>query len=415
MNSYLVLNCRGIKRLASDPLYRNSFFMAFGNVFNAGCGFLFWMVAARLYTVEQAGLATALISSLGLLLIFSKLGFDYSIIRFSSSEDRRRVIGTSLTITTTFCIFAGAIFILLAGFISPALLFLSEPRYAMAFLLIGAASSVVSIIGVAFVASRKADYCLFQNLFLALRIPLLIPLAFLGVFGIFGSLGLGYLFASCFGLMALQRGVISIPIRVDFDFIKRSFRFTSWNYVSSMLSAAPNLIIPIIILNILGEAEAARYYIAFTICGLAFIIPDSLGTSLFVEGSHGEVLKNSVFRAGGASLTLLVPVVLVLFLFGDRILELPKEEYVQAFDLLKIIALSSFPVAIYSLFIPIQNVRMRVESIVMLNALRCTLLLGLSYILMLWYGILGAGYAWLTTYLILALAIGWMVMREGWI
>jgi O-antigen/teichoic acid export membrane protein len=145
------------------------------------------------------------------------------------------------------------------------------------------------------------------------------------------------------------------------------------------------------------------------------IIPSSFGTSLFVEGSHGEGLMKSVLRAGGASLVLMVPAVLALFFFGDLLLGLLKDEYMQAFDLLRIFALSSFLVAIYSLFVPIQNVRMEVESIVKLNALRCMLMLGLSYVLMQRYGILGAGYAWMATYAIIALEIGWVAWKEGWI
>ena len=97
----------GIARLASDSLYRNSIFMAATSLFNAGCGFFFWMIAARLYTVEQVGLATALISSLGLIILFSRLGFDTSIIRFYPSEDRGSVIGTSLAVTTAACLLAG--------------------------------------------------------------------------------------------------------------------------------------------------------------------------------------------------------------------------------------------------------------------------------------------------------------------
>lgn len=406
---------QAIARQASDPLYRNSFFMAFSGIFNAGCGFFFWMVAARLYTVEQVGLATALISSLGLVILFSRLGFDFSIIRFFSSEDRGSVVSTSLIMTTAASVVAGIIYILLAEHLAPSLQFLKEPGFALAFLLIAVVSSVAGITGNAFVADRKADHYFLQNLFMALRIPVLVPLAFLGVFGIFGSVGLGYLVASFFGLVILHRSIKTIRSQVDLDFIRRSFRFSSWNYSSNILSMAPTLIIPLMVLNMLGEAEAAKYYIAFAIGNLVLIIPNSLGTSLFVEGSHGEGLKKSVLRAGGASFILLMPSVLVLLLFGDRLLGLLKGEYMEAFDLLRIIALSSFPVAVYSLFVPIQNVRMRVESIVKLNALRCILLLGLSYVLMQQYGILGVGYAWMATYGVIAIMVGWVAWREGWI
>jgi O-antigen/teichoic acid export membrane protein len=408
------LNCRAIARLAGDPLYRNSLFMAFISIFNAGCGFFFWIIAARLYTVEQVGLATALISSLGIVILISRLGFDSSIIRFLSSGDSGRIISTSLIATTLACIVAGFIYILLAEHLVPSLLFLKEPRYALAFLLIVTVSSIANMTGNAFVADRKADHYFFQNLFTALRIPALLPLALLGAFGIFGSYGLGYMIASLFGLAVLQKRIAAFRPKVDRDFILGSFRFSSMNYVSSILSAAPNLVIPIMILNMLGEAEAAQYYIAVTLGNLVQIIPNSLGTSLFVEGSHGEGLRKGVVRAGGASLLLMVPAVLVLLLFGDKLLGMLKEEYVEAFDLLRIVALSSFPMAAYALFGAIQNVRMRVENILKLNALRCVFLLGLSYVLVQQYGIIGVGYAWMATGVVIVLVIGWVAWRERW-
>lgn len=405
---------RAIASLIRDPLYRNSFFMALCNVFNAGCGFFFWIIAARLYSVEQVGLATALISSLGLVILFSRFGFDSSVIRFFNSEDRGKIISTSLIVTTSACVISVVIFILLAEMIAPSMLFLKEQKYAFAFLLIGLVNSVAAIIGNAFVADRKADHYFLQNIFMALRIPALVPLAFLGVFGIFGSVGLGYLIASLFGLLILHKSIAEIRLIVDWEFIRKSFRFSFWNYVSSILTTAPGLIIPLMVLSMFGEAEAARYYIAFAIGNLVLYIPQSLGTSLFVEGSHGEGLKRSALRAAAASLVLLVPSVLILLVFGDRLLGLLKGDYIEAFDLLRIIALSSFPVTVYSLFVPIQNVRMEVESIVKLNAIRFIFLLGSSYILMQWFGIMGAGYAWMATYGAISIIIGWMVWREVW-
>jgi O-antigen/teichoic acid export membrane protein len=148
---------------------------------------------------------------------------------------------------------------------------------------------------------------------------------------------------------------------------------------------------------------------------LVLIIPSSLGTSLFVEGSHGEGLKKIVIRAGAASLALLVPAVLALILFGDRLLGLIGREYLDAFNLLRVLVLSSFFVTIYSLFIPIQNVKMKVESIVKLNAIRCLLLLGLSFVLIQQYGILGVGFGWMITYLGISLLIALIIKKERWI
>jgi hypothetical protein len=53
-----------------DTLYKKSSFVVLSNMLDAVCGF-FWMQAARLYTMEDVGLATALVSSLGLVVLFS--------------------------------------------------------------------------------------------------------------------------------------------------------------------------------------------------------------------------------------------------------------------------------------------------------------------------------------------------------
>lgn len=409
------LSCKSIAGMAKDSLYRTSFFMAFANIMSAGCGFFFWIIAARLYTVEQVGLATALISSLALVVLFSTLGFDSSIIRYLPHEDKGKVISTSLIVTTGTCILAGGIYILLAMILAPSMPLWQESGWSLAFISVAALNTIVIMGGNAFVADRKADHYFLQNLIQAIRIPALLPLAFLGAYGIFGAIGLGYLAAAIYVLVKIQMSVSQIRPQVDQEFIRKSFRFSSLNYLSSLLYAAPTLIMPILVLSLLDEAEAAKYYIAFALGTLVLIIPSSFGTSLFVEGSHGSGLRKSALRAGGASLVIMLPAIMVLFFFGDRLLGLLKGEYIQAFGLLRIIALSSFPVACYSLFIPIQNVRMKVESILKLNALRCIMLLGLSYVLVNRYGILGAGYAWMATYMVIVLWVGWIALRERWI
>ena len=163
------------------------------------------------------------------------------------------MIGTSLIIITAACILVGVIVTMLTDLVSPSMLFLKEPRYALAFLLIGAVSSVSNVTGNAFVADRKADQYFLQNLFLAFRIPALIPLAFLGVFGIFGSVGLGYLIASLFGLVCqFNKCHRSSPLEVNWDFIRQSLNFHLGTIVSSILSTAPTLI------NSLNGAEYVR-------------------------------------------------------------------------------------------------------------------------------------------------------------
>jgi len=372
------------------------------------------MLAARFYSIEDVGLATALISSLGLVILFSRFGFDFSLIRFLPISNKSKVFDTCLIITTVSSFIVGIVYISSIKFFSPSLSFLQNPIYAIIFLGFALMNSITSTTGNAFIASRKAEQRFIQNIFLALRIPLLIPLVLFGCFGIFGSCGLAYLFAALFALLFLRK-FIEVSFKIDKNFIKESFRFSSGNYISNIFVAVPTLILPIMILNMLGEAEAAKYYIAFAIGNLVLIVPAALSTSLFVEGSHGESLRKNAIKAGLGIYAFLIPAVILLCFFGNFLLGLFGKDYIEAFQLLRLLALSSLFVAVYSLFIPIQNVRMKVKSIVKLNFVRFSLLFGLSYIFILKFGIIGVGYAWIITYGVLSLGILGLVKIKGWV
>jgi len=56
---------------------------------------------------------------------------------------------------------------------------------------------------------------------------------------------------------------------------------------------------------------------------------------------------------------------------------------------------------------------MDVKSIMFLNGLTCVLLLSLSYVLILRFGIVGVGYAWIVSYLIGSFAVA--ILAREWI
>lgn len=395
-------------------LYKNSFFIILTRVLTVVTGFAFWLVAARLYSIENVGLATALFSMSTLILQFSTFGLENSVIRFFGSYDRSKVINTSLIVTTGSAVVFGLIYILLAGVISPELSFVQTPVYGTIFLFFVIISSIVLITGSAFVGMRKAEYSLAQNIVLISRIVLLVPLLYLGAIGILSAIGIAYVLVCILVFYQLGK-FVRFGWDVDYGFLKKYLSFFSGNYVANMLYNATYTVTPILVLDILGQAEAAKYYIAFTIGTFFFQIPYAIGTSLFVEGSHGESLRKNVVRALTIIYAILIPAVIFIYFFGSSILAFFGKNYVESTELLKIIAFSSFFYAIYALMIPIQNVRMKVKSVVALNLVLFTLFAGLSCIFLVRFGIVGVGYAMLSTYFIMACIIVSIVKIEGWL
>ena len=69
------------------------------------------------------------------------------------------------------------------------------------------------------------------------------------------------------------------------------------NYVYGLLFAVPSQIMPILVITILGAESAAYFYIAFALASIPMVIISSFATSLFVEGSYGEPLKENVKKS----------------------------------------------------------------------------------------------------------------------
>jgi len=310
-----------------DPLLKNSFFIMLTSITSAGFGFVFWMLAAKLYSPQDVGTATALISSMGLLVLLSRFGLDASIIRFFPGADKSRIFSTSALITTFFAVIFGAVFITGVDVFSLELHLLKSPQNAALFLIFLAASSVTALTAISFIAIRKAGFQFLQSIIVGSRILFLIPLIALGAIGIFGAVGISFLLALAAALVLLIRSGVRPRLVIDRGFLDDAFHFSAGNYLAGLFITGPNLVLPIMVLNVLGAEEVAYYYIAFAIASLLFMIPNAISMSLFVEGSHGEALKRTVVKSLLAIFSLLVPAAAVLYVCGGWVLGVIGADY----------------------------------------------------------------------------------------
>jgi O-antigen/teichoic acid export membrane protein len=168
------------------------------------------------------------------------------------------------------------------------------------------------------------------------------------------------------------------------------------------------------VLNLQGADKTAYYYIAFAIASILFMIPSAVSVSLFVEGSHEGALKKNTLKSFFAIIVLLVPAIVILNLFGGYILGIIGKNYLEGLDLLRILALSSFFVAVVNIYFSIMKVQKDLKGLVFLSALLFVLLIGLSHVFLLVFGIVGVGYAWIVAYGLCSMVVGLMVWRDGW-
>ncbi|VVB84849.1 Polysaccharide biosynthesis protein [uncultured archaeon] len=386
-----------LKKYYRDPLYRNSIAMMLNSVFAALFGLLFWIVAARTMSSKDIGLATAAISAAGVIVAFSRLGLDQGLVRYLPElKEKRGFYSTIVILTLALSLIIAGIFLIGINIFSPALSFIREGWFLPVFLAYIVITSIFSMQNMALIAIRRADLALIQNLLLGARILLLIFLTSLGVFGIFSAFGAAFLLTSIFGTLILQKNGLSITGSFDIASIRKTLKFSMGNYLAGIFLMAPLTIIPIMIVNTIGAEEGAYFYVAYSVAALLFMIPNAVSTSLFVEGSHSLPLKENVLKSIKMILMLLVPALIFIFLFGNKLLLLFSREYsVQAYEMLQLLSISSIFSAVISIFISIKKIQQEVRIINYLNFALSVLIIGFGYIALFKYGLVGLGYAWL--------------------
>lgn len=376
---------------------------------------MFWIFAAKLYSNEDVGIATALISSMTLLVLITRLGLDDSIIRFFPEKNKSMVFSTSAIITTFFAGLFGLIFIIGIDIWSPELGILKSPKYTIIYMIFLCASSFIFTTDISFIALRKPEFGFYQILIVGTRVLILFFLIYLGAMGILGAVGISFILALIASIIFLTRLGVKPVFKIDTQFLKETAHFSTGNYFAGLFIVAPNHVLTIMVLNVLGPAEAAYYYITFAISYVLFMIPTALSTSLFVEGSHGEGLKKTALRSLRTMFLLLIPSVVVLYFTGGLLLGIVGINYAaHGLDLLRIMIFSSFFIAVCSIFSSIKKVQKDIKELILVNGLIFSLLMILGYSFMIWFGIVGIGYAWVASYATGAVFVGIIAWKRGW-
>jgi O-antigen/teichoic acid export membrane protein len=405
----------GLKALFHTPLYANALYIMLSNVANAIFGLVFWIVAARFYSTGDIGLGTAVLSAASLLATFSGLGFGYGLIRFlKSSEKPVRLINSSFTIVASISIAAALIFVLGLGLWAPKLIFIREHAvYFASFVLFVSVGTLSALMDQSFVANRRAGFIFGRNLaFNLVRLVLIVALAsILHSFGIFASWGMAVFVSLLVGMfLFLPRAQPGYRPAFVFDrkLVGGVFRFSFANYVSDVLGSATGFILPILVVNMLSAESNAYFYIAWMMGGILNMIPSAVSTSLFAEGSHEEGgMQQHVLRSIKMTMLILTPAVILLLARADKFLWLFKPEYAQnAATLMRLLTVSSIPVAINSIYCGIKRVERKLKPVIILVALNGALTIGLSYALMPRLGINGIGIAWLASQSFVTVVIG---------
>jgi O-antigen/teichoic acid export membrane protein len=408
--------------LLRQPLFANAGYLWAVTLVGALSGFLFWGLAARLYTPDELGTASALISAVTLLAGIATLGMGAGLVRYLPEAQRpRRLLNTAFTFNALAALLVAGIYLAGMSLWSPSLAELrGNGLYVAGFLAFTVAATLAAVLQMAFVARRQAGYALAQTgIVNGARLLLVVPLMGLGAAGLTGSVALGFLLATAFSL-ALFLPRVEAGYRPRPDLLWRDLvpilPYSAGNYLAGLLAQTPQLLLPILILEMLGPAAGGYAYIAWMLGALLVSPGLALASSAFAEGSNAPGSLDAILsRSTVAGLALTGAGALVVALGAPWLLRLFGAEYAaEATALLRWLAAAAPLVVLARLYFTRLQVQKRIGQMILLGGIIAALTLGLAAVLVPRYGIAASGVGWLLgNGLVAALAVVGMWRERG--
>jgi O-antigen/teichoic acid export membrane protein len=405
------------------PLYASSLYLTATSLVNAASGFVFWVMAARLFTPEEVGLGAALIAAAGVLRWVSSLGLEAALIKYlpRASSDSSTLANSYLTISSLAGGAAAVACLATVPLWSPALAFIRQsPLSVLLFLGVVVAGANCVLIDYAFVVLRRSTLTFVRNLTQALLKLLLLlvlatvlsnaatlPSTALGIFASGGiAMALSVVIALGLFLPKALPGYRPRPI-VGRHISGEMARFSITNYLCSGLFNATLSLIPIIVVNVLGARANAYSYVGWGAAAPLLAVTTAVATSLFAEGAHKEeALASNVRRSFKMAFVLLLPAVVAMLVVGDKLLLLFGKDYSQeTTSVLRVVATSALPTTVTAIYLGIAQVQHRLKRLVLVPAAMAVGTLVLSYALARPLGILGPAVAWTVMHGVVALAV----------
>lgn len=389
-----------IQSLHQDDLFRNSFYLMLNTGVMALFGFVFWVINARIFTPEQVGIATSLISAMTLISFASALGFDITFVRvLPGSKSRSEVINTGLILSLVAAITLSIAYISIIPHITPQLSIVSQNIfYSVSFVFLVASAAINILTDSIFVAFRGAKYNLFIDGFLMGIAKLSLPFLFigLGAYGLFAASGVAYSLALITSIIFLIAHFGYKPkFRVHLPTLRSVFKYSTSNYVAGLLNTAPTLVLPIIIIKYLGTAAAGYYYLAFVVANILYAIAYAVSQSLLAEGSSNPIQLRALLKRSVLIISvIMLPASIIMAFASPYVLQLFGRSYaIEASQLIITFAIASPAVAIYALVNSTLRLTNVLYGVIFTNAILAVTTIGLT-ILWIEKGLVWVGIAW---------------------
>ncbi|MEH0933939.1 lipopolysaccharide biosynthesis protein [Micromonospora psammae] len=313
-----------VRPIAGDPLARGAVLLLANTIVLSACGFVFWTVAARIYSPTAVGAFSGVTSAITLLGVIAAVGVPNMITRhLRASGQQRRLIWTSLgTVAGIGGVLAlGAAWLL--NSLAPDRFGVDADAVWLVVIVLVVLNSASTATDAGLVALRAHRSLLLKSTLGGVAKVALLPLvASLGTMGLLVAQGSGAVLSAAVGLAALlsrsdrgpRRAVGSTRVALGWR------RFAAGNYVGTLFGIVPSTVVPLLILTNDGATEAAWFAVAALLAGFLNFLPSVTAQVLFAEAGWGHEPFSQFGRAAKGVYGLLLPAVVILMIGAPYLL-----------------------------------------------------------------------------------------------
>jgi O-antigen/teichoic acid export membrane protein len=404
--------------LSGTSLARNSTHLMLATGVNLALGYVYWVIAARLYTPHDLGVAAVLIAAFSLAWVVSSLGVGNFVVQTMS----RRATGQEWSSTLNAAVLAACLTGLLAGGVligiglvlgDSAGLPARDPRYIFAFAVGLVATIATDVTDKAFIGERRSERLLVRNLVFSagkvilLAVPLFTSARALGLAWSWILASVASMLISVWLLRGLKRGY-RVSAHGTRPLLRPVLRRAVGHHIVSVGNLAPGYVLPLLVAAMLSATQSAYFFTTWRVGSVFFIISAAVGTSLFADASRPDGdLARAVRSSVKLIALLLVPAIVISALAGKSILGILGDEYARhGYSLLLIMVIAAIPDAVTNVYVAVLRVEHRLRFAAVLTTGMAVASVVFAVLLMGRFGIAGAGAGWLIAQGLGAAAVG---------
>ena len=378
---------------------------------------VYWLLAARLYSAEAIGISSALLSAMMFIVNLAHLNLPNGLNRFvpgAGNKTKRLILG-AYGITVLIAGIASIGFVLGVSYWSPSLAFIKSNWLLSLFFICATMGWAIFVLqDSALTGLRQAVWIPIENLGFALaKILLLVLVAvMLPVTGVFVSWIIPVFFLLPIINWLIFRRVLpnhskKAELPKEPITVRVIGRFVFADYIASAVWMATTNLLPLLVLETLGAAENAWFYLAWNISYALYLVSRSMGMSLVTEGvTDRSKLAELAYQTLMKSFMIVIPAAAALYLIAPILLQFYGADYaLQTTTLLRLFAISAIPGTVITVYTGLLRVQKKMIQLIFVLSGQGIIILGFSMLWMQQYGLNGIGYSWLLTQSIIALAI----------